>query len=51
VAEREVRIMTPDGTLIRRLTLDLKRNYQPLGTRQIPWPHPSCPATTIRDWA
>jgi len=32
VANRDVRIMTPDGTLIRRLSLDPKRIYQPLGT-------------------
>ena len=32
VADRDVRIMTPDGTLIRRLTLDPRRIYQPLGT-------------------
>jgi hypothetical protein len=32
VANRDIRIMTPDGTLIRRLTLDPKRIYQPLGT-------------------
>jgi hypothetical protein len=32
VANRDIRIMTADGTLIRRLTLDPKRIYQPLGT-------------------
>jgi hypothetical protein len=32
VANRDIRIMTPDGTLIRRLSLDPKRIYQPLGT-------------------
>jgi hypothetical protein len=32
VADRDIRIMTPDGSLIRRLTLDPKRIYQPLGT-------------------
>jgi transposase InsO family protein len=31
VADRDIRIMTPDGTLIRRLTLNPKRIYQPLG--------------------
>jgi hypothetical protein len=32
VADRGIRIMTPDGTLIRRLTLNPKRIYQSLGT-------------------
>jgi transposase InsO family protein len=32
VANRDVRIMTSDGTLLRRLSLDPKRIYQPLGT-------------------
>jgi hypothetical protein len=31
VANREIRILTPDGTLIRQLTLDPKRIYQPTG--------------------
>ena len=30
VADRDIRILTPDGTLIRRLTLDPQRPYQPL---------------------
>ena len=29
VANRDIRILTPDGTLIRQLTLDPKRIYQP----------------------
>jgi hypothetical protein len=33
VANRDVRIMTPDGTLIRRLTL-VKRIHQPHGALQ-----------------
>jgi transposase InsO family protein len=35
VAGPDVRIITEDGTLIRALTLDPNRNYQPLGGR---WP-------------
>jgi transposase InsO family protein len=31
VANRDIRILTPDGTLIRQLTLDPKRIYQPQG--------------------
>jgi hypothetical protein len=31
VANRDVRILTPDGTLLRHLTLDPKRIYQPIG--------------------
>ena len=31
VANRDIRILTPDGTLIRQLTLDPKRIYQPTG--------------------
>jgi len=34
VANRDVRIMTPDGTTIRRLTLDPKRIHQPHGALQ-----------------
>lgn len=30
VADRDVRVLTLDGTLIRRLTLDPQRAYQPL---------------------
>jgi hypothetical protein len=36
VANRDIRIMTPDGTLLRHLTLHPKRIYQPLGTCQKP---------------
>ena len=32
VANRDIRIMTLDGTMIRRLKLDTKRVYQPLGS-------------------
>jgi transposase InsO family protein len=35
VAGADVRIVTTDGTLLRQLTLDPDRNYQPLGGR---WP-------------
>jgi transposase InsO family protein len=35
VAGAEVRIVTTDGTLLRQLTLDPNRSYQPLGGR---WP-------------
>ena len=35
VAGSEVRIVTTDGTLLRQLTLDPSRSYQPLGGR---WP-------------
>ena len=35
VAGAEVRIVTTDGTLLRQLTLDPSRSYQPLGGR---WP-------------
>jgi hypothetical protein len=35
VAGADVRILAEDGTLIRQLTLDLTRDYQPLGGR---WP-------------
>jgi hypothetical protein len=31
VANRDIRILTPEGDLIRHLTLDPKRIYQPLG--------------------
>ncbi len=31
VANRDIRVLTPDGTLIRQLTLDPKRIYQPHG--------------------
>jgi len=33
VANRHVRIITEDGTLLRELTLDPSRDYQPLGRR------------------
>ena len=33
VAGDEVRIVTTDGTLLRQLTLDPSRSYQPLGGR------------------
>ncbi|HEV2034640.1 MAG TPA: hypothetical protein VGU71_10665 [Candidatus Dormibacteraeota bacterium] len=35
VAGPDVRILTDDGEVIRALTLDPTRNYQPLGGR---WP-------------
>jgi hypothetical protein len=35
VAGADVRIVTTDGTLLRQLTLDPSRSYQPLGGR---WP-------------
>jgi len=35
VAGADVRIVTEDGELIRTLTIDPTRNYQPLGGR---WP-------------
>jgi hypothetical protein len=35
VAGADVRIVTTDGTLLRQLTLDPIRSYQPLGGR---WP-------------
>ena len=35
VAGADVRVVATDGTLIRQLTLDLTRDYQPLGGR---WP-------------
>src|SRR5262249_11057572 len=35
VAGADVRIVTTDGTLLRQLTLDPTRSYQPLGGR---WP-------------
>src|SRR5262245_14325790 len=35
VAGANVRIVTTDGTLLRQLTLDPNRDYQPLGGR---WP-------------
>jgi len=35
VAGADVRIVTDDGELIRTLTIDATRNYQPLGGR---WP-------------
>jgi hypothetical protein len=31
VANRDIRVLTPAGDLIRHLTLDPKRIYQPLG--------------------
>ncbi len=31
VADLEVRVITEDGELLRRLTLDPSRDYQPLG--------------------
>jgi hypothetical protein len=31
VAGREIRILTTDGTQLRRLTLDPQNDYQPIG--------------------
>lgn len=35
VAAADIRIVTTDGTLLRQLTLDPDRSYQPVGGR---WP-------------
>ncbi len=42
VANKDVRVITEEGTLIRQLTLDPSRDYQPLGT-------PSGPPRLVRD--
>jgi len=31
IADQNIRVITPDGELIRELTLDPSRDYQPLG--------------------
>ncbi|HEX6349683.1 MAG TPA: hypothetical protein VF160_09875 [Candidatus Dormibacteraeota bacterium] len=35
VADAEVRVLAEDGTLLRALTLDPTRNYQPLGAQNV----------------
>ena len=42
IADRDIRVLADDGSLIRALTLDPTRNYQPLGT-------PSGPPRVVRD--
>ncbi len=36
VADLHVRVLTPDGTLLRQLTLDPARNYQPITLQASP---------------
>jgi len=40
IADRDIRVITPDGELLRQLTLDPTRNYQPTG-RHLPAGHPA----------
>ena len=46
VAGADVRVITEDGELLRALTLDPTRSYQPLGGR---WPVHKCLATGVPD--
>ena len=40
VANKDIRVLADDGSLIRALTLDPNRDYQPLGTPPGPKPRP-----------
>jgi hypothetical protein len=40
VANKDIRVLADDGSLIRALTLDPSRDYQPLGTPPGPKPRP-----------
>jgi hypothetical protein len=46
VAGAEVRVVTEEGELLRALTIDPTRDYQPLNGR---WPVHKCLATDVQD--
>jgi hypothetical protein len=48
VANKDIRVLADDGSLIRALTLDPSRDYQPLGTPPGPKPAPKLVNDVLR---
>jgi DNA-binding IclR family transcriptional regulator len=47
-AQDHIRVLADDGSLLRALTLDPSRDYQPLGTPPGPRPHPKLVNDVLR---